>query len=173
VKLGKPHLIASLALLGGSVLYNAWVFSQPAKTSAGSRTVAPVQPLPDRPDRAGGGAAVDLTRLGAPPAVALDEIPTWPRDPFTSTRSTPAVAPVVVAEQAPPPESDLVVGSILHSPERRLAIVNGHIVRVGDTIGTTRIVDILPRAIVVESPTRGRQTIELRTLDASVKEARK
>ena len=59
-------------------------------------------------------------------------------------------------------EPDLVVDSILFSPDRRLAVVNGRIARAGDRIGDSRIVDIQPRAVIVESPARGRRTIELR-----------
>lgn len=159
--LGKPHLIASLALLAASIVYNLWVFTQPAKVTTPSRAPAPVQPLPSREDTAAANAPVDVTSVPPPPEVALDRLPEWPRDPFARTRDLkPAVAPAVEAP-TPAPEPDLVVSSILMSPERRLAIVNGQIFRVGDTIQSARIVDIQPRAVIVESPTRGRQTIEL------------
>lgn len=160
MKLGKPHLIASLALLAASIVYNVWVFSQPAKVAAATHGPAPVQPLPSR-DEAAAGASADPANVASPPEVALDRLPEWPRDPFSRTRELkPAVAPVS-ATPAPPPEADLVVSSILTSSERRLAIVNGRIFRVGDSVGSARIVDIQPRAVVVDSPTRGRWTIEL------------
>ena len=60
-------------------------------------------------------------------------------------------------------EPELRVDSILFSPERRLAVVNGRIARAGDRIAGSRIVDIQPRAVVVESPVRGRRTIEMRS----------
>jgi hypothetical protein len=37
---------------------------------------------------------------------------------------------------------DAVLGTILYSPERKLAIVNGRIVGVGDLVNGARIVDI-------------------------------
>jgi Tfp pilus assembly PilM family ATPase len=60
-------------------------------------------------------------------------------------------------------EPELRIDSILFSPERRLAVVNGRIARAGDRIAGSRIVDIQPRAVVVESPARGRRTIEMRS----------
>jgi hypothetical protein len=60
-------------------------------------------------------------------------------------------------------EPELRIDSILFSPERRLAVVNGRIARAGDRIAGSRIVDIQPRAVVVESPVRGRRTIEMRS----------
>jgi hypothetical protein len=56
----------------------------------------------------------------------------------------------------------VVVAAILHSVDRRVAMVNGRIVHAGDTLGTVAIVDILPNGIVVESPARGRRTLELK-----------
>jgi hypothetical protein len=55
-----------------------------------------------------------------------------------------------------------VVTSILYSADRQLAIVNGRIARPGDRIGSTSIVEIHPRSIVVESPGRGRRIVGLR-----------
>jgi hypothetical protein len=59
-------------------------------------------------------------------------------------------------------EPDVALASILHSAERRLAVVNGRIVRAGDRIGSSTIVEIQSRAIVVESPRGGRRIVELR-----------
>lgn len=168
MKLGKPHLIGSLALLVGSIAYNVWVFSQPQKPTTAPRGPAPVNALPETAAGRSAAAAVDLSHLPALPEVALDRLPEWPRDPFTSVRppKPPADVTPAVQAQAAPPEPDLVVASILYSPERRLAIVNGHIVRIGDAIGSAKVVDIQPRAIVVDSPSRGRQTIELKMPDS-------
>jgi hypothetical protein len=54
------------------------------------------------------------------------------------------------------------VDSIFFLSGRRLAIVNGRIAGVGDRIGSSIVVEIQPRAVVLESPVRGRRTIELR-----------
>jgi hypothetical protein len=48
------------------------------------------------------------------------------------------------------------------SPTRSVASVNGKIMRVGEAVGTSRIVEILPNAIVLESPSGVRRTIERR-----------
>jgi Tfp pilus assembly PilM family ATPase/outer membrane murein-binding lipoprotein Lpp len=58
-------------------------------------------------------------------------------------------------------EPELVVGSILYSSERRLAIINGRIVRIGDRIGSSTILDIEPRAVIVESSDGTKRTIGL------------
>jgi hypothetical protein len=54
------------------------------------------------------------------------------------------------------------VSSILYSPERKLAIINGRIARVGDRVGTSTVFDIQPRAVVMESADGRRWTIQLR-----------
>ena len=54
---------------------------------------------------------------------------------------------------APPPEValpfDAVLGTILYSPDRKLAIVDGRIVGVGDEVRGARIVEITPRAVLL------------------------
>jgi hypothetical protein len=59
-------------------------------------------------------------------------------------------------------EPELVVGSILYSPQRRLAIVNGRIVGVGDRIGSVTVVGIGPREVIVQSADGTTRTLELR-----------
>jgi hypothetical protein len=67
------------------------------------------------------------------------------------------------AVQVPPiqPEPEVIVASILYSSERQLAIIDGRIAGVGDRVGTSRVVAILPRSVVLESPTGERHTVEL------------
>jgi hypothetical protein len=48
-----------------------------------------------------------------------------------------------------------VLGSILYSPDRKLAIVNGRIVGPGDEVSGARIVDITPGAVLLRDA-RGR-----------------
>lgn len=164
MKLGKTHLVASLTMVAASIAYNVWVFTRPARRSApapaplidtlqssapsvtGEQTVAPIDP----------------TTLAPPPDVDLVRAPEWPRNPFSSPwqrRADVVIAPVAQVEAEP----DVVVASILHSTDRRLAVVNGRIVRAGDRIGSSTIVDIQPRAVVVESPRGGRRVVELRS----------
>jgi hypothetical protein len=168
--LGKPHLIASLAMVAVSISYNVWVFARPASVPA-----ANAAPLVENAVGAGGpvvtgeevAAVIDPTTIAPPPAVDLARAPEWSRNPFASVwqpRAEPtAIAPAIPVEAEP----DLVVASILHSAERRLAVVNGRIVRVGDRIGSATIVDVQPRMVVVESPRGGRRLLELRTGHAS------
>jgi hypothetical protein len=60
-------------------------------------------------------------------------------------------------------EPDLIVSSILYSSQRRLAIVNGRIMRVGDRIGSSTILYIEPRAVTVQSADGTKRTLELRS----------
>jgi hypothetical protein len=81
-----------------------------------------------------------------------------------STAPTDLQVPRPVAvERRSDVEPEIVVDSILYSPDRQLAVVNGQIARAGDRLGGLRIIDIQPRAVIVESPGRGRRTIEMRT----------
>jgi hypothetical protein len=167
MKLGRTHLIASLTMVAASIAYNVWVFTRPARRSNSSTTPAPLIDglLPSGPVVTGEDtvAAIDPTTLPPPPAVDLERAPEWPRNPFVSTslrRDDLVFAPVAEPEV----DTDVALATILHSAERRLAVVNGKIVRVGDRIGSSTIVDIQPRAIVVESPRGGRRVVELRAV---------
>jgi len=165
MKLGKTHLVASLAMVGVSIAYNVWVFTRPTRgTSAPQSSQAALVETPTGPTVTGepGVVAIDPTTLAPPPDVGLDRAPEWPRNPFVSTRLRRP--DIVIAGPAPEAdaEPEVVVASILHSAERRLAVVNGRIVRAGDRVGSHTILEIQPRAIVVESPRGGRRTLELR-----------
>jgi hypothetical protein len=165
MKLGRPHLIASLVMVAASIAYNVWVFTRPARRSAS--VAAPASVIENV---AGSGpvvtgeetiAAIDPTTVAPPPEVDLSRAPEWQRNPFTSIwqpRIDVAIAPAIQIESEP----DLVVASILHSADRRLAVVNGRIVRAGDRIGSSTIVDIQPRAVVFESSRGARRLVELR-----------
>jgi hypothetical protein len=168
VKLGKTHLVGSVAMVVASIGYNVWVFARPARSRSSASSIQ--APLIDGVLATGpvvtgepGVVAIDPATLTPPPDVGLDRAPDWPRNPFVSTRLR---RPDVIIE-APAPEvdvePDVVVASILHSADRHLAVVNGRIVRVGDRVGANTILEIQPRAIVVESPRGGRRTLELRT----------
>jgi Tfp pilus assembly PilM family ATPase len=127
-----------------------------------------------------GGVAAALVLIGiwygvrrwsAPPAPARDNAPrqagTVPPAPIGTPADTPRVPatglnPPAVLPPTPEPEREVVVTSILYSGDRQLAIINGRIARPGDRIGSMSIVEIRPRAIVVESPGRGRRIVSLR-----------
>jgi len=165
MKLGRPHLMASLVMVAASIAYNVWVFTRPARRSAPAASPAP---LIDAVSASGpvvtgeeSPVPIDPTTVAPPPHVDLSETPEWRRNPFAGgwqRQDGVAVAPVAHIEAEP----DLVVASILHSTDRRLAVVNGRIVRAGDRIGSSTIVDIQPRAIVVESSRGARRVLELR-----------
>ena len=47
---------------------------------------------------------------------------------------------------------DADLGTILYSSDRKLAIVDGRIVGIGDTVRGARIVDITPTAVMLRDP---------------------
>jgi hypothetical protein len=165
MKLGKPHLIASLVLVSASIAYNVWVFTRPARRTA---LAAAQTPLVDGVAASGPVvtgeetvATTEPTAVAPPPDVDLSHAPEWRRNPFASRwqqRTDVAVVPAVQIESEP----DLVVASILHSADRRLAVINGKIVRAGDRVGSSTVVDIQPRAVVIESSRGARRLVELR-----------
>lgn len=160
--LGKGHLMATVPLFAAAVVYNIWHFS-----SGGELVVAsPAEPEPASMAASGPSVtgeprvSLDPSTIPAPPDVALDRLPHWPRDPFTSTRRAPVGRAVVdTTPPAPAPEQDPVVSAIFVSGNRRRARVNGETVTVGDRVGASAIVEIQPNAIVVESPASGRRVI--------------
>jgi len=58
-------------------------------------------------------------------------------------------------------EFDATLETILYSPERRLAIVDGRIVQVGDEIRGVRIVDITPGAVFLRDANGDMRTLSL------------
>ena len=94
-------------------------------------------------------AARDPLTIPAPPAIDLASAPAWRRDPFLFGDETRVVARPVV--QAPAPVRP-VVRTILYSAGRRLAIVNGRIVGVGEAVGGYTVADIEKDAVVFTAP---------------------
>jgi len=102
----------------------------------------------------------------AAPAQDSGNRPVPASPPRAISVGTPSVVP-----QPPPrdqadavaPEPNLVVTSILYSSQRRLAIVNGRIVRVGDRVGSSTILYIEPRAVTVQTADGAKWTFELRS----------
>jgi hypothetical protein len=139
------------SLLAAAIVYNVWVFTRPSRSTASTSVDAPLLDglMAGGPSVTGETEAeqVDPTSVPPVPDVGLDRRPEWPRNPFLNPRFRVVETALPVEE----PEADLVLASILHSAQRRLAIVNGRIVRVGDRIGTATVREIEPRAVVVES----------------------
>lgn len=92
------------------------------------------------------------TTPGSSTAVA----PEWPRDPFTA----PAT-PVRVVHSTPVLPPAPVVKSILFSASRRVALVDGRIVGVGDRVGTFLVEDIQPDSVLLVTPQGLKTRIEL------------
>jgi len=164
MKLGKGHLVVSLAMVAASIGYNVWVFTRPARRGPNS-SPAPLVENVSAPGPVVTGqetaAPIDPTTVPPPPDVDRARAPEWRRNPFASAWQR-RVEVAVAAAPAVDVEPDIVIASILHSNERRLAVVNGRIVRAGDRVGSSTILDIQPRAIVVESRSGARRVVELR-----------
>jgi hypothetical protein len=165
MKLDKRHMAASAVMLVGSIIYNVWVFTGGGKTPVTApQAGGPPQPLASGPASAGSGGPIDPAQVRPLPDVGLDRIPEWPRNPFQNVSVVETAGPVIEEAPAPVPEVDPVVGTILYSSDRKAAVIDGHVVRIGDAIGTAKVVDILPKAVVIESAERGRRTLELKAV---------
>jgi hypothetical protein len=161
MKLDKRHMAGSLAILGCAITYNVWVFTRPAGRPAGGAAAGDI--MAEAPSVAGDArVAIDTTAIPALADVATDRMPEWPRDPFEN-RHEPAEVIGGAAAPAPAPaiEPDPVVTSILYSTGRRLAVIDGRIVRPGERAGGGTVLDILPKAVVLELPDGDRRTVEL------------
>jgi hypothetical protein len=66
--------------------------------------------------------------------------------PASSARPFSAAMPRASESGAP---FDAALGSILYAPDRRLAVVDGRIVKAGDEVRGARVVDIAPRVVLL------------------------
>lgn len=144
MKMDRRHMIGAVAMLGASIVWNVWVFTQPPGRTA--RSSPGFQP-PSGETTPAGIAAVDPASLPAPPAVELSKEPAWTRNPFS--RGTAAPAPEL---SAAPVRRDAtpVVGAILDFAGRRSAIVDGRIVGIGDRVNGGLVLEITSDAVVVQ-----------------------
>jgi len=168
--LDKRHMAGSLAVLGCAITYNVWVFTRPADGSITG--AAPMEIMGEAPSAAGadnaGAAAIETAPVASLADVATDRVPEWPRDPFDNLQDVPQVVVNAAAPaSAPAVEHDPVVASILYSTGRRLAVIDGRIVRPGERAGTAMVLDILPKAVVLELPDGDRRTVELQAPSAA------
>lgn len=87
--------------------------------------------------------------------------------PATPPRAQGASVPPALRRQAPASTRGAsaarapVVSSILFSPDRRVALVDGRIVSVGDRVGSSIVLDIEPRAVVLASDEGRKERIEI------------
>ena len=92
-----------------------------------------------------------LTPVPEPPrpAPAREPLAASTRAPSAVAPPPPAVAPV---RRPPPEEAPLpfaaTLGSILYGADRKLAIVDGRIVQVGDDVRGARVVEITPNSVL-------------------------
>jgi hypothetical protein len=68
-----------------------------------------------------------------------------------------------VAEPAVP--FDALLGTILYSPDRKLAIVNSRIVGLGDAVNGAQVVDITPGAVLLRDPQGRLRSLTLGPVD--------
>jgi hypothetical protein len=151
-----------------------WVMKPPAPVSAS------VRPAPTRPGTVAAGApqvpVATAPRAAAPasPAPVAASRARTPEPPPSPPREVPAqVQPrtsqpePVAARRVVRPRTDSqpdveaplpydgVLGSILYSPDRQLAIVDGRIVQAGDQVNGARVVGITPTNVMLRDE-RGR-----------------
>ena len=101
-------------------------------------------PVPAPPARVAAAPPVTV----APPNEPARATPT--REPQTPPAASASAVPPPV--RRPPPEEvplafDATLGTILYGADRKLAIVDGHIIQVGDDVRGARVVDITPNAV--------------------------
>jgi hypothetical protein len=160
--LDKRHMTASVLMLVGAIAYNVWIFTRPATRLAAAAAPADIMGAPST-DSDGGErtAGIDLAQASVLPDVEIDRSPTWRRDPFADLRAMPEKVEATPVAPAPVVQADPVVASILYSTGRRLAVIDGQIVRPNDRVAGAIVVDILPKAVVLESAEGERRTVDL------------
>jgi len=145
----RSHLTLALAALAAAALYNIWYFVLRPASPAAPHPAAE-QPLvgPTGPPESE-ALARDPLAIPAPPVIEMASAPSWRRDPFLFGDETRAIARPIVRSPAPIRPN---VRTILYSADRRLAIVDGQIVGVGDAVGGYTVVDIEKGAVVFTAP---------------------
>jgi len=152
----KPVTRGQMAMLGGLSMILVAVcvrLVRPGPDFSPAATPAPMAAPAPGPADGSSSAPVALNVIAWPQSAA--------RDPFRSTKVYPPHAPRVAkpatAPVAAPPPVDVtaLAREAIHlkgtvQGERAVAMVNGRLYRVGQTIGDFRIVEISKRTITVE-----------------------
>lgn len=156
MKLGRKHLIASLAVLLASVIWNVWVFMQATPSRPGASDLDSQQPLiPQGPTAGGPGGAIgppiDPMSIAPPPPLDLAREPVWPRNPFANSPAV-GVPPPATGLLQPEPAPALPVVDVIMYSERgsKSAIIDGRIVGAGDRINGGVVVSIARDAVIVQ-----------------------
>lgn len=123
----------------------------PASPPASAPRPLPSAPSPRKPVET---PAPGTPRAGAPPAAAPSPAAPPPVKPLPAPPSsaTPSSATPTPRPPAPLAEPLPKVESILIDHNRRLAIIGGVVVRVGESVGTRVVVEIQPEAVVFREP---------------------
>ena len=156
MKVQKSHLRLALFILGAAVLFSLFNYLRPAPRT-GERS-APQAPLIAA--SAGAGGQIDPLSIRAPVDVDMARVPSYTRDPFLfgdETRDIVRAALGGAPDAGPAPS----VRSILFSSTRRLAVVDGKIVGVGDQVGVYKVAEIELGAVVFSLATGERRRVSV------------
>ena len=154
MKVQKRHLRIALFVLSAAALFSVVSYLRPVR-----RTTSPQPPpLIAAPGDPASAMQIDPLSIRAPHDVDMARAPGFSRDPFLFGDETrEIVKPVTVPDGASAPA----VRSILFSSTRRLAVVNGKIVGVGDQVGTYKVAEIEQGAVVFTLPDGQRQRVSV------------
>ena len=156
MKVQKSHLRIALFVLGAAILFSVSNSLRPAARIPGRQ--APEAPLIAMPAVTGG--PIDPRSIPAPLDVDMARVPEYARDPFLfgdQTRDIARAALPVAPAASPAPS----VRSILFSSTRRLAVVDGKIVGVGDQVGVYKVAEIELGAVVFSLATGERRRVSV------------
>jgi hypothetical protein len=160
----RTHLAIALTALFAAVLYNVWYFviRPAAAVTSDARRSAFERPLAMNAGVAQGAGARDPLSIPAPARVDAASRPSWTRDPFLFGDESREVArPAAPAPVAVRP----MVRVILYSAARRLAIVNGRTVGIGDLVGDYTVADIERDAVVFTAPSGERLRVPVHAVE--------
>ena len=158
MKVQKSHLRIALFILGAAVLFSLFNYLRPAPRTGGGQ--APQAPLIATPAAPGAGGQIDPLSIRAPHDVDMARVPEYARDPFLfgdETRDIVRAALAGAPDSGPAPS----VRSILFSSTRRLAVVDGKIVGVGEQVGVYRVAEIEQGAVVFSVATGERRRVSV------------
>ena len=144
MKVRKQHLQIALFVLAAAVVWNLWSYFKPSAVPQRPATTEPLLGAGTLP--AAQAAALDPASIPAPPDVDVVQGPSWIHDPFLFGNESRSMA--VERTQAATTTRMPLVRSILVSSARRVAIVDGQMVSVGDSVGSMKVVQIDADAVV-------------------------
>lgn len=121
-------------------------FNVPGFNRENRRIPAP-QPSGSRAGAEAQGSGGRATVVAADVAITSE----WGRNPFLTPREIWALAnyrPIYVSEPAIPPGGLVLSAIVIDSTGRRVAVINGDIVTIGDTVAGMEVVDMWDDAVV-------------------------